>query len=100
MVAGRQDEGNGFLFFFFSRYVQCCCGGISCPAMVGEEIFHRFGKTLVAEALEEADGVSTHFFRITKPCAAVFDANAVHLFRGVVVANPLYLIAQVGQQVR
>lgn len=72
----------------------------ACGDAVGEEIFHRFGETLVAEALKEADGVSAHFFRITKPCAAVFDANAVHLFRGVVVADPLHLVAQMSQQVR
>ena len=68
--------------------------------MPGQQIFHRLRKTLVAEPLEKADGISADALRVAEPGAPVLDPDAVHLLGGVVVADPLYLIAQGYQQIR
>ena len=99
LVPGRKVKRNGFLSRFICNR-QRHGGGISGPAVIGQKILHRFRKTLVVEMLKETDGIPAHILRIAKPGAAVLDAKTVHLPGGVVAADPLYLVAQMGQQVR
>ena len=68
--------------------------------MVGQQAFHCLLETFIAEPLEECNGIPSGLVRVAKPCAAIPDAEAVHLLGGMIPADPSDLISQVLQQVR
>ena len=99
-VRGRQDEGR---FLPGRRRLGAGdglipVGGVPGAAMIGQQVIHRLRETHPAELLEEGDGVSALVRGVTLPSGRVPDADAVHLRRGVVAADPLQRVAQRGQQ--
>ena len=99
-VCGRQDEGR-----FLPGRRRLGAGdrlvtvrGVPGPAMVGQQVIHRLRETHPAERLEEGDGVAALPGGVAFPSGGVPDADAVHLRRGVVAADPLQGVAQRGQQ--
>ena len=75
-------------------------GGVPGSSMVGKQIIHRLTETLTAELLDESDGVPVLSGGIAVPLGGVLDAQAVHLRRCVVAADPLHGVAQRRQQAR
>ena len=75
-------------------------GGIPGSTMVDKKVIHHFQEAHAAELLEERDGVAALPGGVAPPGKAFLDADAVHLRRSVIVANPLQRVAQRGQQVR
>lgn len=76
------------------------CGSVPYAAMEDQQILHRLRETLSVEMLEEGNGVPTNLLGIAVPGAAVFDAQAIHLFGGVIAPDPYHLVAKGCQQVR
>ena len=93
-------QGKGLLHLVPLDGWHCFGGGISGPAIEGEQILDSFRKCLVAELLHESDGVAARVLRVAEPCATVLDPQAVHFCCGVVPANAFDLIAQMGQQLQ
>ena len=87
-------QGKGLLHLVPLDGRHCFGGGISGPAIEGEQILDSFRKCLVAELLHESDGVAARVLRVAEPCATVLDPQAVHFCCGVVPANAFDLIAR------
>jgi len=62
--------------------------------MVGQQVLHCLLETLAAEPLEECNGIPSGLVRVAKPCAAIPDAEAVHLLGGMIVSDPMDMIAE------
>ena len=97
-VCGGKGEGDAF-FLCLDR-LSWPDRGVPGPAAVVQQELHRLRKALIAEPLEEGDGVSAGVFRVAEPGAAVFDAETVHLLCGVIPADLLNMVPQGLQQIR
>ena len=62
--------------------------------MVGQQALHRLLEALVAESLEECNSIPSGLVRVAKPRTAIPDAEAVHLLGGMIVSDPMDMIAE------
>ena len=73
--------------------------GLAISIFADEHAVVVQGVLVQQSGLDEGNGVSPLASGVSPPGAPVLDADAVHLLGGVVAAQPLYPVAQVGQQV-
>ncbi len=88
---GKRERKAFSLWSGLWRWSGWCIPG---PSMVGQQALHRLLETLAAEPLEECNGIPSGLVRVAKPCAAIPDAEAVHLLGGMIVSDPMDMIAE------